>query len=319
MAARLAAHLDGHGLSTAPERLLVTGGLRRALDVVLASLLRPGDRVLVPALTDPAWLALLAVRGFHPVPLPVDLDGRADLPGWLRRIRGRSASVALLTATYAPPAGTVLQAHERQLLVEEAVRADVTLIDDLSHADLWLEDPPPAPLAAPQAPDEERIVTVGSTDALTAGAPLVGWIRAPEGPVTDRLAGVLTALDAAPSGLTVAAADAAFADHAGLLRTRRQHLADLAATAIRLVTPAAPRITVAPPSGGPRLWLRFQGATGTEVADLARQQGLLVHPGAASAVDGSDHPAVGLALTADTDDVVAGLRILVRIAGAAEE
>ncbi len=316
LAAQLAAHLAEHGLPGSPEQLLLTDGHRRALDVVLTSLLRPGDRILVPALTDPSVLALLWVRGFHPVALPVDPDGRADLPGWLRRIRDRRAGVALVAATHAPPAGSVLPAHERQLLVEEAARADVTLVDDLSAADLWLEDPPSPPLAALETAGDQRIITIGSTDALTAQAPPIGWIRAPAGPVSDRLVGVRTALDAAPNVLTTAAAGAAFADRARVLRDRRQHLAELVVTAIRLVTPVAPRITVAPPEGGPRLWVRFQGLAGTEVVDLARQRGLLLRPGADCAVDGQDHPAVALALTADTEEVIAGLRILVRVAGA---
>lgn len=111
-------HLEALGLGIRPEETIPVANATRALDVALATLLRPGERVLVPALTDPALLALLRIRGLYPVALPVTPQGGPDVPAWLQRLRARTAAVAVVPSSHAPPAGTVIAGHERRLLVE---------------------------------------------------------------------------------------------------------------------------------------------------------------------------------------------------------
>ena len=303
--------LGSWGIRADPEELTVVDGAIRALEVVLATLVRPGDRVLVPALTDPWVLALLRVRGLHPVSLPVDRYGCADVPGWLNRLRSRAAPVAVITATHAAPAGAVLRPHERRLLVEAAAEADVTLVDDLSHAELWIETPPPAALVSFDG--DERTVTIASTSASAPPGVQVGWLHTPSGALAERLRAVAAAIDAEPS---VAAADAALRaadERDGLVGSRRQQLIDHTAATIRLVTPVAPLVSVAPSEGGPLRLLHVAGATGNAVADAARDRGVLVHPGSVASVGAGDPPSVVISLTASTRDLVAGLRVLIDV------
>jgi DNA-binding transcriptional MocR family regulator len=188
----------GQGLEVPAAELVVVDGAVRALDVALTTLLRPGDRVLVPVLCDPGWLALLRLRGLHPLALPVTADGQADLPGWLQRLRSSAAAVALLTASHAAPAGAVLAAHERRLLVEAADEADVTLLDDQRHADLWVERPPPPALATFDTDD--RTVTVGSTAAATPAGASLGWLHTASAPLAARLQAVAATLGRSAAG-----------------------------------------------------------------------------------------------------------------------
>ncbi len=304
--------LAAQGLEVPADEMVVVDGAVRALDVALAALLRPGEPVLVPALCDPGWLALLRVRGLRPLALPVGDDGRADIPGWLRRLRSRPAAVALLSASHAAPAGTVLAGHERRLLVEAAADADVTLVDDLRHSELWTEQPPPPPLASFDADD--RTVTVGSTAPGAPTGTSLGWLHTSSAPLAARLRAVASTTDAAPPGALLAAARQVGGQHPVLLAQRRQHLIDHTALTIRLVTPAAPEVSVAPAAGGPFRLLHLGGVPGTEVADAARDRGVIVHPGAACAVRGSEPSAVAVSLTGPTEELVAGLRVVVEVA-----
>lgn len=314
VAARLAAQLTSDGMPTQPDQLLLTGGLIRAVDVALAALLHPKDRVLVPALTDPAIVELLTVRGFRPVTLPVDTDGRPDLPGWLRRMRSGVADVALLAATHAPPGGATLELHERRLLVEAATEAGITLVDDLGQGALWLEEAPPPPLAVVAGADEDRTITVGCTCAFSGDTRSVGWLRTTSAPVAERLQAVVEALDAGPSEAVVGALPGAFDQAPATLERRRQQLVDHVATVIRLLTPVAPALSVAPSRGGPRLWIGVRASDGTGLADAARERGVLVEPGSACVVGDRDPQAITLALTVTSDELVTGVRVLADVA-----
>jgi DNA-binding transcriptional MocR family regulator len=302
----------GQGLEVPAAELVVVDGAVRALDVALTTLLRPGDRVLVPVLCDPGWLALLRLRGLHPLALPVTADGQADLPGWLQRLRSSAAAVALLTASHAAPAGAVLAAHERRLLVEAADEADVTLLDDQRHADLWVERPPPPALATFDTDD--RTVTVGSTAAASPAGASLGWLHTASAPLAARLQAVAATLDAAPPGPVLAAAGHIAAQGPALLAARRQHLIDHTALTIRLVTPVAPQVSVAPAAGGPWRLLHLGGVPGTAVADAARERGVIVHAGATCAVGGSEPSAVVVSLTGGTEEFVTALRVVIEVA-----
>ncbi len=305
------------GTDPLPEGSLVVEGRVRALDVVLSTLLRPGERVLVPALADPALLALLRIRGLHPVRLPTDADARADVPAWLHRLRTRAAPVAVLAPSHAAPAGATLAAHDRRLLVEAAADGEVTVVEDRSWDDLWLDTPPPADLAALDA--DERTVCLRTVQRLAPADELphasdgVGsdltWIATASGAVQARLAAVARTLEATPAGPTPPAGAPA-----GVAAARRQHLVDHTALTIRLVTPVAPRVQVAPATGGPLRLLHLGAVPGSVVTDALAARGVLVHAGLDCVVGGGDVPAIAVSLTGTTSVLVAGLRAVVEVA-----
>jgi DNA-binding transcriptional MocR family regulator len=92
-----------------PERLTVVDGSLDAVDRVLTSLLRLGDRVVVENPTFPPFLDLLELLGAVPVAVPVDAEGmRADL---LRdALAGEAPAVLLLQPRAHNPTGASLTA-----------------------------------------------------------------------------------------------------------------------------------------------------------------------------------------------------------------
>jgi DNA-binding transcriptional MocR family regulator len=304
-------HLAGLGLQADPAQVLLTSGRLRAIDVALTTLVRPGEPVLLPERTDPGVLALLRVRGFRPAGLPLDGRGRPDVPGWLRRIRTRPVSVVLLSATHAAPHGTVLAAHERQLLAEALADADASLIDDVTDADLWVDAPPPPPMAAFDADGGDRTITLGEAIGPTESGGPLGWLYTPNGVLAERVHAVAVALDAIPRDASDVADESGLALDA-LVRSRRQHIVDHTAALIRAVTPAAPLLSVAAAEGGPVRWIGVGDIPGSRIADAARTRGVLVNPGVNwQAVDATDPPAVTVSLTGSTQDLLTGVRVLI--------
>jgi DNA-binding transcriptional MocR family regulator len=305
----LGSHLESHGVT--PGHLHATGGVMQAFDVVLAALLRPGDRVLVPALLPPRLQALLRIRGVHPVALPLDETGRADLPSWLSVIRSRQVGVALLTASHAAPTGAVLHSHERQLLVEAAEQGALTIVEDLSYHDLWITRPPPPPLASFGPGAGDRTLSVGGLDASLGGRQSLGWLHTSDDAVSERVAVIIDTLGAEPAWGTLEVVARSYAGHAALHRRWRDHLAQQLGIAIRAVTPVAPRITVAPCEGGPYLWLPTVGMPGSRLADAVRERGLLVGAGSSWTLGSRRPEAVALAVTCSPEELAAALEVIV--------
>jgi DNA-binding transcriptional MocR family regulator len=305
-------HLQGSGPAVGADASLLAAGRVRALDVVLTALARPGEAVLVPELTDPVVLALLHVRGLRPLGLPLDRRRRPDLPGWLRRIRSRPSPVVLLAATHAAPNGSTLAGHERQLLAETVATTDATLIEDLSDADLWLEDPPPPPMAAFE--DGERTISIAPAAAQAMSYDEVVTIDTTNATIAERVRAVWAALHAMPDGHALAATEGTFPTHPKLLEQRRQHLVEHTAALIRCVTPVAPQLSVVEATGGAVRWVRTGDVPGSLVADAVRARGVLVEPGASWQVgDDTDPPAVTFSVAGPTDELLAGVQVLIEV------
>jgi DNA-binding transcriptional MocR family regulator len=314
LAGRIARTGSGDGCKLAAEHLCLTAGRLRALDVVLAALARPGDPVLVPGRTDPSTLALLRVRGYRPVALPLDRTGRPDVPGWLERIGSRRAGVAVLAASHAAPHGSVLAAHERRLVAESLAGTDLVLVEDVTDAGLWIETPPPPPIATFDPDAADRIVLLGEVSAASGTRGAVAWLHATNTALADRIRTACRALDGAPADAVLLAAERARLPDAALTERRRRHLVAHTTAVIRLVTPAAPRVSLKVTAGGPIRWLEVGGLPGSVVADALQARGVLVTPGSHWLVAGrADPAAVTVSLAGPTSDLVAGIRSLVEV------
>lgn len=122
--------------------LSAVNGALDGLERILATLLRPGDTVLVE---DPLWtasLSLLRVMGLNLLPVPVDDQGMR--PAQLRgALASRSCAAAVLTPRAQNPYGSALSAPRaaelREILDEQP---DLIVIED-DHAS-YIAGAPPA-------------------------------------------------------------------------------------------------------------------------------------------------------------------------------
>ncbi|HEY7226382.1 MAG TPA: aminotransferase class I/II-fold pyridoxal phosphate-dependent enzyme [Micromonosporaceae bacterium] len=127
------------GVRVPESGVTVTSGALDAVERLLSSRLRPGDRV---GIEDPAWarlIDLLAALGLHPVPIPVDDDG-PSVDG-LRHALGSGVSAVVVTSRAHNPTGGVISADRAARLRRVLADADDVLVIEDDHAGDLAEQP----------------------------------------------------------------------------------------------------------------------------------------------------------------------------------
>jgi GntR family transcriptional regulator/MocR family aminotransferase len=173
----LRAALVGHvrrtrGIACAVSQLLVTRGATNGLDLLAATVLRPGDRVGVEEPGYGSARSVLAARGAEVVPCPVDEHGLIvdRLPGDLRLV--------YTTPSHQYPLGGVLPVPRRQALVAWARHAGAVIAEDDYDSEFRYDV---APLPALYGLDPEVVVYLGTTSKTLSPDIGVGWLVARPG------------------------------------------------------------------------------------------------------------------------------------------
>ncbi|TDC50428.1 PLP-dependent aminotransferase family protein [Actinomadura sp. KC345] len=155
------------GVTCPVDGLLVTRGATNGLDLLAATVLRPGDRVGVE---EPGYLrarAVLAGRGAEPVPCPVDENGLVvdALPGDLRLV--------YTTPSHQFPMGGVLPVPRRQALLAWARRNGALVAEDDYDGEFRYDV---GPLPALYGLDPDVVVYLGTTAKILTADMGVGWL-----------------------------------------------------------------------------------------------------------------------------------------------
>lgn len=306
----VAARLTATGLPTSPHQLVLTNGAQQATDVALTTLCRPGGAVAVERTSWPGIFELLAVRHLRPVAVP---ELAADHLPTLRVLRERRADVAYLVPSFHNPTGAVVPAPVRRLLVEAAVEGGTVVLDDVTLHELWIDGPPPPPLAATVPGCGDHVVTIGSLSKIAWGGLRVGWLRA-EGPLLRDLARVKAAFDLGNPVPSQLAALAALEHVDRLLPGRRAELGRRRDAFVAALRAQRPEWRVVPPAGGLSVWVDV-GADADRLAVAARDLGVRVPPARACSVDGADLGHLRLSLARPVDELVTAAQ---RLGAAAE-
>ena len=163
-------------LPTTQDEVIVTTGAQQAIGLATALYARPGE---VVAVEDPTYLTAIDVftaAGVRLLPVPIGVQGVR--PERLRdAILEASPRFAYLMPTYQNPTGVVMPERERRETAYLAQELQVPIVEDLTVADLFLDEPPPPPIGAFQG--EVPVLTIGSLSKVLWGGLRVGWIRAP--------------------------------------------------------------------------------------------------------------------------------------------
>ncbi|HEY6279054.1 MAG TPA: PLP-dependent aminotransferase family protein [Streptosporangiaceae bacterium] len=281
--AEVARHLTEHQqLPTEPGQLVITAGAQEAL-WLLGRALHPHAGTLVTSCpTYPGLAGAFAGSRRTIVAVPADVAG-ID-PGAIERAGRSAGTVAYLMPTGHNPSGTVMTTVRRQSIAAIADAGRVTVIEDLSLADLLLGAVPlPAP---PLAALSTRVIAVGSVSKLLWGGLRVGWIRADDPLRTAVLVHkaalnlATAAISQALAGQLLAAVDADWlAAHRGALTARRDHLTTLLAAQL-------PAWRVQPPDAGLSLWAELPLDSADAFAHAAARHGVAVAAGSTACVDG---------------------------------
>ena len=277
---RLAAFMCTRGVEVTGEDLLVTTGSQQALGLVAATLLDPGDTILVE---DPTYLAALQtfqLADLRAHPIPGDDEG-PDPAALIEQARATGAKVAYLIPTFQNPTGRTLSAERRVALAEAAATAGLWLVEDDPYSALRLDGEDVDLLAAQPAARDRTIVIQTLSKVLSPGL-RIGYLRAPaalRGPLTV----AKQAADLHTSTVAQLAAERWLASHdlaahiAGLeahYRPRR----DALVAGLREHLPSGSKMSS--PDGGLFIWVELPEGHDTE-AILARalERGVAFVPG----------------------------------------
>lgn len=169
----VASDLAARGVRVDAAQVLITSGSQQGLDLVGKLLLDAGSEV---AVEQPTYLgALQAFAPYEPRFVPLDGDDEGPRPEALAAVRG--ARFAYLLPNFQNPSGRCLSAARRDALVDAALAAGVPLVEDDPYGELWLDAPPPPPLAARAG---DGAIYLGSFSKVLAPGLRLGYVVAPK-------------------------------------------------------------------------------------------------------------------------------------------
>ena len=159
-----------NGIESSPDRVAIGPGGVGAIAAVLASIVEPGDEVMLP---DPGWPNYLMMLGWLSVravryPCPPSLGFQPDLDALARLITPKTK--VLVVNSPNNPTGAVYPKATMAGLIELAQRTNIWLLSDECYDEIVLDGTWTSP--ANMAPDDSRIVsafTFSKTYAMT------GW------------------------------------------------------------------------------------------------------------------------------------------------
>lgn len=302
---RVGERFTARGLPTDPEQLIITSGALSALNVVLRTLVGPGDRVLLESPTYPAAAEAVRRSGARLVGYPLGPAGwrGADLDLLLRQTAPR---LAYLIPDFHNPTAATMSGSVRGDVATALQRNRTTSVIDESLVELALEGQPGESALGRLLPDA---ITIGSASKAFWGGLRIGWIRAPYD-LVPALIDTRAAMDlgsAVFEQLVLAELltdpDQLLADHRDRLRGQRDHLA-------AELRRALPDWQFSVPDGGLSLWVQLPGEDSTRLAAAGDQHGVILAAGPRFFVGGGGERHLRLPYSADPDTLTEAVRRL---------
>ncbi|KZC96571.1 MULTISPECIES: MocR-like transcription factor YczR [Clavibacter] len=304
-AARLPAHLDGHGydvdglpelreaiaaryrargLPTEADDVLVTVGAQHAIGLLASVLLHRGDRALVEQPSYPHAIQALRDAGARLVGAGVGAHGWDEdvLEQTIRRTR---PALAYLMPDFHNPTGRTMPEGQRARVVALAEAHGVTVVADETTAELDIDraeaHPPLAVHGSPGA-----VVLVGSVGKTVWGGLRVGWIRAGR-PLLRELARARSARDLGTPVLEQLVVAEVLGGMDGILAERRARLRETRDHVEAELARRFPGWEVPHVDGGLAVWVGIGAPVSTELALAARARGLSITGGSRFGHDGA--------------------------------
>ena len=268
----------------AVERVMVGNGSIHLFDLLVRTLLSPGDTVLVERPTYDRSITVLRNAGARVVGIPLESDG-VDLTALETALLKHAPRLAYLIPDFQNPSGATMSTAKREAVVELCARHDVQIVIDVPYRPLryWGSEAPSLFELAP-----ECVIQLSSYSKLISPGMRVGWMIAPP-EILDRIAGLAEDTYISPGMLPQGVVYEFL--HRGLLPAAIERLKGLYAPRLRAILDSLdsrlPEAAYFRPEGGFFLGLTLPtGVTGAEVRRLAPENGLRLSDGAGFYADG---------------------------------
>ncbi|WP_144872786.1 PLP-dependent aminotransferase family protein [Microbacterium sp. 1.5R] len=276
----VAERFSARGLPTDPEQIIITSGALNALNLILATLNRRGERALVEQPTFPHALEAIHRHGYRMLPTPVDHDGWDERHVTDTLLRGRP-HIAYLIPDFHNPTAATLPESARDRIATAARNVGTRVIVDETTAELDIDRGwAPTPLAA----FSPEVVTIGSMSKIAWGGLRIGWIRA-ERPLITRLLATRPSFELGTALLEQCIALELLQDMTALSSHIRTRLHD-GRTAVAQGLAEVDGVDMPPTPGGLSAWIDLGAPISTTLSLAARARGLVVPPGPRFAMGG---------------------------------
>ncbi|WP_054900427.1 MULTISPECIES: PLP-dependent aminotransferase family protein [unclassified Pseudomonas] len=263
-------------IAAGPERILTTQGASHGLDLLVRTLLCPGDTVLVE---NPGYYNLYNLLRQHqvrmlPVPRTVAGPDVAVLEQLLAEHRPRCL---FINSLYQNPTGTSLTPKVAYRLLELAREHDVRIIEDDIYADF--QEGPATRLATLDS--EQRVIYMASFSKTLSSSLRVGYLVA-DAPLLARLAELKMVSGIGTSRFAEQVVGQMLANGSYRKSTQRlrvrlgQHMAKLLGQLEQYGWQV-----FCEPYGGMFVWARVPGRDFASLERLATQHAVLLTPGSA--------------------------------------
>ncbi|MEJ3652960.1 pyridoxal phosphate-dependent aminotransferase [Actinomycetes bacterium KLBMP 9759] len=283
--------LDDNRIATDPATdVIVTPSAKYALFLALATILDPGDDVLVPT---PSWVSYASMAhlvGARPVSVPLRAGNGFRLTRELLDAAVGPRAKAILINTPNNPTGHVLDEREAADLAAFAIEHDLAIVADEIYEKIIYRGRHISMAAVPGC--AERTLTVnGFSKAYAMTGWRLGYVAGPTDAITEVLKAAQHTVGCAGSFVQQGGIAALTGPQADLLRTVDEYATRR--TMIVEGLAALPGITCTPPDGA---FYAFADITGTgrgsdtEFAEwLLTTAGVAVTPGSAFGPGGEGH------------------------------
>jgi DNA-binding transcriptional MocR family regulator len=306
----LARLMETRGVQCGADDIIVTTGSQQGFDLLVRTLIMPGDTALIEEPAYPAAIQALRLAGANIVAVRTDSDGidvdalAAQLDAW----QGPNRPKLLYTVpTFANPTGATLPRARREALVRLAARHRIVLVEDDPYGELRFSGTPVPPISAladacPGARD--WVVYFGSLSKIVAPGLRIGWAVAPAA-IARRMIVAKQTSDLCTSPLTQEAArhyldSGSLASHlrtiVGAYRSRCDAL-------VKALTHFVPDdIEFCAPQGGMFVWARLTGGRDAgDVLKRAIERNVMFVPGTAFFVREADASSLRLSFAAPSE------------------
>lgn len=134
---------DRYGLDFDPaEEIITTVGATEGLYTLLAAILNPDDKVLIPTPAYPVYAEMTRINGGHPVFIDVSEDKFVLTPDHLREIIATEDHIkAIIITNPSNPTGVTYTAEQLKALADVVRETDILIISDEIYSELSYDAP----------------------------------------------------------------------------------------------------------------------------------------------------------------------------------
>jgi aspartate/methionine/tyrosine aminotransferase len=206
-----------YGVDINPQRVIVTPGASAALQLILAAVVNPGDRVLMADPGYPCNRNFVYLLNGQPVGIPVTAASNYQPTSQQVRDNWTGQVAALLVASPSNPTGTLLGEHTlREYHAIAAAQGGCLIVDEIYHGLVYGEQ-----ISTALAISDDIFVVNSFSKYFGMTGWRLGWLIAPQAYVADIDKLAQNLFLAAPTIAQHAALEAFDDESINILETRR--------------------------------------------------------------------------------------------------